>query len=68
MKTVTGIRLCTRCKGLCHSTSWRTRRGLRKQYWCSENHLAEDRKDRGRVENWTYVRDLLYEPVNVLTG
>lgn len=36
---VYGNRTCRNCRGICHESSWRTKYGTRKSYFCSESCL-----------------------------
>ena len=66
---VRGVRTCRWCKGICHESSWRQRHGQRRGYWCSEAHLREQVSLPLEDDDNFYLmmRDLFYEPVEVIT-
>ena len=40
--TIYGDRICKRCKGLCHTDSWRTTYKQHNIYFCCEAHLRAE--------------------------
>ena len=69
MEQVNGDRKCTRCEGVCHDGSWRTKQGQRRSYWCSEQclraHVEANTPYTVSDESWERIRDN-YERVNVV--
>ena len=67
--TIRGERICRWCKIFCREASWRTKRGQRRQYWCSEDCLEINRRPNGMPQSaWGEYRDVSFEQVDVVEG
>lgn len=62
IKKVYGLRTCALCSGICHESSYRTKIGARKKYYCNQSHafIASKQPD----TNFFYE---IYEKVHVIT-